>query len=821
MNEATQTQTKRSPIEHIAAAIVDGRKVILIATLVLMAVSVFTRKWVHVENDLAEYLPDDSATRQALDLMDEQFTTFGTARVMVENITYTEAEAVADKLEALDGVQSVDFDSSSDHYRTAAALYDITFDYDEDDDACLTALGSVKAALASYDVYYSTSLGDTQAQALDSEISLITVYVAIIVVGVLIFTSETYAEVPVLLLTFVSAMVINSGSNFVFGTISFISNSVTSILQLALSLDYAIILSNHFKEEYQTQPLREAVISALGKAITEISASSLTTIGGLFAMIFMKFKVGPDMGICLIKSILFAMLSVFLVMPCLLMLFGPMMEKTRHKSFVPRVDFLGKFAYATRYVMPAVFVALALAGSVISQKCPYAYGEDGIETPKLNETQIAENAIDDAFGKQNMVALAVPAGSYESEKALLQELESRSEVDDVVGLANQELKDGYVLTDALTAREFADTMDIDYAAVCALYYAYADENSEYGRLLVDSTNYSVPAIDLISYAFDEANENKLDLDALDVEIEKDDGTTTTLSELNEDIDNAKAQLQSDSYSRMLVYLNLPESGDETYAFIDEMRAIAAKYYPSASVYMAGNSLNAYDFKLSFSSDNNTVSFMSLAIVFVVLLFTFYSFGMPVLLMLVIQGSIWINFSVPVLTDKPLFFLSYLIVSSIQMGANIDYAIVISNRYQELKNTMPHREAIIETMNFAFPTVLTSGSILATAGTLIGNMTSNAAIMGVGLSLGRGTIISMVLVLFALPQILLLGSDLVDKTMFSLPKHTRRKAAATGKIYVDGAVEGVVNGRISGRVKGVIDGDVNLTLRSGSAKGEEK
>ena len=203
-------------------------------------------------------------------------------------------------------------------------------------------------------------------------------------------------------------------------------------------------------------------------------------------------------------------------------------------------------------------------------------------------------------------------------------------------------------------------------------------------------------------------------------------------------------------------------------------------------------------------------------VLVVLLFTFKSAAMPILLILVIQGSIWINFSIPTLTNSPLFFMSYLVVSSIQMGANIDYAIVIASRYQEIKNAMSHREAMIETLNFAFPTVITSGSILAVAGTLIGQMTSEATIVGIGQSLGRGTILSMILVLFVLPQILLLGGGLADKTSFSMPSAIKQKEES-GRVFIDGLVTGEISGTISGMVRANVDGNVNLNVISGSVE----
>ena len=187
--------------------------------------------------------------------------------------------------------------------------------------------------------------------------------------------------------------------------------------------------------------------------------------------------------------------------------------------------------------------------------------------------------------------------------------------------------------------------------------------------------------------------------------------------------------------------------------------------------------------------------------------------MPVLLILVIQGSIWINFSIPAVLNQPLFFMRYLVVSSIQMGANIDYAIVIASRYQKLKNTMSHRDAMIETLNFAFPTVITSGTILAVAGTLIGQMTSEAAIVGIGQSLGRGTIISMLFVLFVLPQILLLGGGLADKTSISMPTAARTHQSRE-RVFVVGLVTGEISGTVSGLVRASVDGNVNLRVISG-------
>ena len=799
-----KTEQKPNFMTKLATFIVDKRNLFFLLTIILLIFSAFSRNWVQVENELTAFLPDDAETKKALDVMEEQFTTYGTAEVMVENITYDEAQRLYDVVSAVKGVQSVAFDDTTDHYSAASALYSVTFDYDENNDDCLTALEAVKDALSGYDLYVSTDLGNALQDTIASEVSVIMVYVAIIVVVVLLFTCQTYGEVPVLLLTFVIAMILNQGSNFLLGTISFVSNSVTSILQLALSLDYAVILSNHFREEHQTLPVREAAIAALSRAIPEICASSLTTIGGLAAMLFMQFKIGPDMGICLIKAIIYALLSVFIVMPGLLVLFGPLIEKTEHKSFVPKISFVGEIDYKTRYIVPLIFVAVVACGIYFSGKCPYVYGYSSLTTPKLNETQIAENKINDTFTSSNMVALVVPAGDYEKEAQLLRVLESYDEIDYTMGLANVEAMDGYMLADKLTPRQFAELADLDYEMAQVLYGAYALDQEDYGKLAGNLDSYKVPLMDMFLFVCDQVDAGIVTLS---------DEQTETLMDARSQIESAKAQLQGTEYSRMLLYLTLPVSGDETYAFTDNIRDVAKGFYPDGTVLVAGDSTNEYDFEKSFSRDNTVVSVVSILIVLVVLLFTFNSAGMPLLLILVIQGSIWINFSIPALTNSPLFFMSYLVVSSIQMGANIDYAIVIASRYQELKNRMEHRRAIIETLNFAFPTIVTSGTILTVAGALIGQMTSEPTIAGIGQSLGRGTILSMFLVLFVLPQILLIGSKAVDATSFAVPKVIHRRELS-GRVVVNGVVSGEIRGTVTGVMRATVEGDVDLNLISG-------
>ena len=795
----------------VATFIVDRRNLFFLIFGIAIIFSLFSSSWVKVENALSAYLPESTETSKGLSRMEDEFITYGSAKIMVTNVTYETACEISDMIEGMDSVVMLTFDETTDHYNNFSALYDVTFNYPETDDRALDALAELEDKLSGYDIYVSTTMGDASAEQIASEMSVITVLVAVIVVTVLLITSQTWAEVPVLLLTFVASMLITNGTNFVMGTISFVSNSVTVVLQLALSIDYAIIFCNRYKEEHEKLPTREADIVALSKAIPEIASSSLTTIGGLVAMMFMQFGIGRDMALCLIRAIFLSLLSVFLLMPGLLMIFGRLMDKTKHKSFIPKIPFVGKFAYRTRYVMPVIFVGLIVVAYFISSKCPYVYGYSQIETPIKGDSQIVDEMIEESFGSSNMVALTIPAGSYDKEARLINDLEACSEVDSCMGLANTEAMDGYMLADKLTIREFSELLELDYEVAELLYMAYAVNDENYAKLVNGLSNYSVPLIDMIMFLYDEVDEGYVTLD---------DALMDTLENAHTLMKVAKDQLQGENYSRILVYLNLPEEGDETFAFLDKMHDMAGVYYPEDEVLVPGESMSQYDLYKTFQVDNTVVNVVSILAVLVVLLFTFKSAGMPVLLILVIQGAIWINFSFPALQSKNLFFMSYLIVSSIQMGANIDYAIVISGRYMELKDKMSKEQAIIETMNFAFPTIVTSGTMLALAGILIGRMSSDGAICGIGQCLGRGTIISIIIVMFALPQILLLGEKVIEKTSFAVSIPLKMEKT-TGLIRVDGIVSGQVEGSIVGEMHGFIRGNANLFVSAGNIEQKQE
>ena len=792
-------------IEKLATFIVDKRNLFFLLYVFALVFCVFSMNWVQVENDVTVYLPEDTETRRGLVAMNENFVTYGTAQIMVSNVTYATAEELAEEIAEVDGVSMVTFDDSEDHYKDASALFDVSFEGLTQDEISIQAMVAIEEGLSAYDTYIYTDVGYDENAMLQQEMTTILIVAVIIIVVVLVLTSRAYMEVPVLLMTFGAAALMNMGTNFLLGKISFISNSVAVVLQLALAIDYAIILCHRFSDEHETKNARDSAIAALSKAIPEISASSLTTVSGLAALGFMEFGIGLDLAIVLIKSILLSLLSVFTLMPGLLVLFCPLIDRTRHKKLLPNVTALGKFAVKVRRVLPPLFLLTLVGAFWLSNQCPYADSYNDLETTKMTDRQTAHVKIKETFGNSNMVALVIPSGDYEAEAAILAELENRPEVKSTMGLANIEAMDGYCLGDSLTPRELSELVGLDYEVAQTLYGVYAVNQDQYGEILSGLDEYAVPLFDMFLFLKDQLENHNISLGGDDQQM---------MDDMFAQLESAQKQLQNENYTRMVVYLNLPEEGDETYAFLDEIRSIIGQYYES-NYYVVGNSTSSRDLSSSFVTDNLMITILSTLFVILVLLFTFQSAGLPVLLIVVILGSIWINFSFPTLMEQPLYFLGYLIVQSIQMGANIDYAIVIASHYQELKAHMPHKEAIVHALNAAFPTVFTSGTIMAAAGLLIGNLSAQPVISVLGTCLGRGTIISIILVLCVLPSILVLGDSIIERTSFRMKKLELPTKQATGTMRVQGHVRGYISGIVDADFDGILHGQLNASVSTDS------
>lgn len=789
----------------VATFIVNKRKAIEILFVLAIIYSVLCINKVQVNQDITSYLPADSETRQGLSIMDEQFMTYGSAKVMLANVTFNQADSLVDSLENVDGVKEVAFDDSSDHFKGTNALFDITFSGTSDEQVSKDALNSVKDILADYDVYVSTEVGseESSAESLAKDMNIILVLAVVVIVAVLLLSTKVYLQIPVLLITFGVAAILNMGTNYWFGTISSITNSIAVVLQLALAIDYAIILCDRFMEEHETLDAEEAVKVALSKAIPEISSSSLTTISGMVAMMFMQFRLGYDMGIILVKAIILSLISVFFLMPGVLLIFAKGIDKTHHKCYVPKITIVGKFANKTKYIIPPLFIICLVFAFMKSNNCQYIYDTSSIVSAKKSESKIAQETIEETFGASNQLVVMVPKGDYESEHKVVKKLQNLDYVTSALALSNVSINDEYVLTDKLSPRQFSELVGIDREVVEVLYMAYAYNQEQYGPVVTGIDDYDVPIIDMFLFLYDQYKEGYVTLDS---------NLDEKLTTLYDTLHDAQLQLQGSDYSRLVLNISLPVEGQETYDALEEIRGIAAQYYSKDSVILVGNSTSDHDLESSFASDNIIISVLTALFVMIILFFTFQSAGLPVLLVLTIQGSIWINFAVPSIEGQTVFFIAYLIVSAIQMGATIDYAIVISNRYLQLKQQMPLKEAITETLNQSFPTIFTSGSILTCAGFLIGEIASDATVASIGVALGRGTLISIILVLFVLPQILLMGDIIIEKTALTM-NITRPQREVAGRVRVTGHVRGYVQGEIDADIQGTFQGQMKVSVDS--------
>lgn len=755
---------------NIATFIVNKRNAFVVLFAIACIYSALSISKVSVIDDLTDYLSDSTETRQGLDIQDEEFITYGSAKVLITNISYENARKAAESLEEIDGISDVLFydyideddlyedETLSDYYKDASALLNVSFDEDEETELSQKAMQKMREQLSDYQAYFYTTVDKDDAADLQEDMKVIMVLMVIIILGVLLFTSGTYMEILIFAVTFLVAILLNMGTNYWFGSISFISNAVAAVLQLALSLDYAIIFFHRFMEEHEKYDVMEAVIVALSKAIPEISSSSLTTVSGMVALMLMQFGIGPDLGLVLTKAILFSLLTVFLLMPALIIMSAKAITRTAHRNFVPSIRGWGWLVVRTRFLVLPVFFAVMAAAIILSSRCEYIYDTNSIISARMNEYMTSKLRIQSSFELPNPMAIIIPEGSYQNEAKIMSELEQIEELDDITGLANIEVGDdkNYILIDELTPREFAEVADVDLDLVRMLYRYYALDQEKYSAFMMNLDEFRIPIIDMVDFMYDQKENGGLDLD---------DDISDDIDDMHEELVKAREQLSGDNYTRIVFTMNGPVEGKETFDLIDRIRNIVLKYYEEA--YVIGDSTGDYDMAKSFTTDNVKISVLTALFVGIILLFTFQSAGLPILLVATIQSSIWINFSIPALQHTTMYFLSYLIVSAIQMGATIDYAIVITSRYMALRAAMPDRkQAVIQALDEAFPTIVTSGSILTLAGFTVGNQTSNAVIASLGKTLGTGTLISIILVMTVLPQILVVFDKIIEKTAFS-------------------------------------------------------
>lgn len=680
--------------------VVKHRKKITVFFLICAVICIYLQTQVSVNYDMNDYLPEDTASTVSLDKMEEEFGSgIPNARVMVKDVTISQAMKKKEALEQIDGVsevtwlddvvdvtiplEMVDEDIVDDYYKDGNALYSVTVE----EEKTVEAVNSIRELIGEENAMSGTAVDTAVATTSTTvEIGKIVRVAVPFVFLILLLTTTSWFEPVVLLLSIGIAVVINAGTNLIFGEISFVTNAAGNILQLAVSLDYSVFLLHRLKEEKkETENLEEAMVQALSKSVSSILSSGLTTVIGFLALVLMRFGIGPDLGLALAKGIALSLIVVFVLTPGFLIYSYPLIEKTTHRDFMPSFNGFGRIVKKCMIPITILFVIIIVPSYLASVKNSYYYGSSHIFG---KETQLGKDTerIEEVFGKSNNYVLMVPKGDFPKEKELSDALKDIPQVSSIISYVDQagvEIPTEYVEEDVLS------------------------------------------------------------------------------------------KLISNNYSRMVITVETDYEGEEAFSVVEQMRNTAQEYYPDM-YYLAGATVSTYDLMNTVTADMLKVNFVAIGAVFVVLLLSMKSISLPVILVLTIETAIWFNLSVPYYLDKPIFYIAYLIISSIQLGATVDYAILMTDRYLEHRQSMDKKQAVMNTISTVMVSILTSGTALTGVGFFLGKMTTHGLLAQLGMLLGRGTICSMVVVVFVIPGLLYFFDRAIEKTTLGMVFYKERK-----------------------------------------------
>jgi predicted RND superfamily exporter protein len=678
-------------VDRISGGIIKHKKAVVALFFAAMAVCAGLYLGVAVNYDLADYLPDDAPSTRALGVMKEEFGPgIPNARVMVKNVSVSEALAYKQKLADIDGVGSVlwlddavdiktplemaDSDIVEEYYKNGNAI--ISFSIGDGDEVRVT--DGIYALVGDGNPLSGEANDRAWMQKLtSSEVANAMKILIPVIVAILILSTEFWLEPLLFLFAIGVSVVINMGTNIFFGEISFVSNSVSPILQLAVSLDYAIFLLHRFSD-FRAQGLtpEDAMRAAVKRAFPTIAASAATTFFGFLALVFMDFGLGADLGLSLVKGIVFSFVSVVFFLPAFTLCVYKLVDKTKHRHLMPDDwPLLGR-AIARIGIPIIIIVCVIGAPSFLAQnENSFTYGFGNLNQTGKSGLDTAE--INREFGRETTAVLLVPKGEPAKEAALAAALAALPRVREVLSY-----------TQAVGAQVPEEYLD------------------------------------------------------------------KAISE----------QFYSGNYARIIVYADTPEEGELAFSLVDDVRGAAAAVYGDA-YYALGQSVNLSDMEDIIKRDQQRVNIIALISIFLVLLIMFRSLALPFVLLLTIEAAIWINLAIPYFTGSSLSYIGYLVLSTVQLGATVDYAILLTDHYKENRRMLPVREARRKTLSETFGSILVSGAILSSAGFVLWASSSNPMVAEIGLLLGRGTLLSMCMVVFFLPSLLALLDRAIAKTTY--------------------------------------------------------
>ena len=682
--------------------------------------------------------------------MEKEYGTLISIDVMLSDVSKEEAVSYYNELQKIKNVDLVMFSLNDKYYKDNNALYKIELVNKDKDVAKKVAKDIEKVTNDKKTYIYADEFEDPT-----EGVTLVLLLVVTIIIIVLLLTAKTYFETVIAFIIFGISIVLNMGSNFIFSEISYITKAIAVVLQLALSIDYVIIFMNQFMKEIEdTSDKKLAIKKTLSKSIPEIFASSLTTVSGLIALVFMQLKIGEDIGIVLSKGILCSFLTVILIMPCLLDMFTKPILKFKKKELKKAGGILSRlstFIVKSKYILLPIYIVLIFISVLCISKYDYVFNLNTTRAVRVSDNVKSLDKIQETFGKDNTLLVLVENKDkdFAKEKLLTEELGSIDGVLSASSIATYKIADNVTLLTSLNYQNASVLLNLEPELVKNMYLSYAALNN---AEVTNIDEFEIPLIKLISFI--KNNTDKLGMD--------NSSKTEMLAKYTKKFESYYF-LESKNYSRIILSLDSEIESNKTTHIIKDVRNTTVKYFNKSL--LVGNSINARDLKSTFTSDNVKITFVTILFIAIILLISFRSFGMALLLILTIEGSILVNFGLVTLTGHKIFFMSYIVVSAIQMGATIDYAIVIASRYVQLRKKYNKKDAILGTLKDRLSAVITSGLILLSAGFLVGTITTSSCISSIGLFLGLGTLISLLATILFLPAILYTFDKFIFKTTF--------------------------------------------------------
>lgn len=668
--------------------------------------------FVNINYDLTKYLPDDAPSNIGLDRMEDEFGYPGTSRVMIRDVSLYEAKQYKDKLEAVDGVDQImwcdsavniysgeDFianEDISDYYKDNCAVMDIVFDESDDSTRTSHAIDAMEKITGDKGAYVGMAVQNKSLrETTESEANMIMVVAVVMIFVVLCLTTTAWTEPFLFLIVMGVAILLNRGSNIFIGTISFLTNNVAMVLQLATSMDYSIFLLDAFeREKTKGKDDETAMEGAIEAAINSIFASSMTTVVGFLALVTMTFTIGVDMGLVLAKGIVFSLISVVFFMPAVLLKFAKWNEKTKHRSFFPDFHKLGQGIYRFRYVALAIMLLITPFAFVAQGMNDFLYGNSAVGVSEGTKVYADEQEINKTFGRSNMMIAMYPNNAPVTEKAMSDQIEDLPYVKSVTSMPSA-LPEG-------VPEEFLPS-------------------------------------------------------------------------------SITSDLHTEDACRMLIYIRSKSESSYAYDCMNEIRGILDSHYPGGEIYLLGETPSTKDIETAIISDNTRVNALSLIGVFLVVMWSFHSFIIPFLVMIPIEVAIFCNMAMPYLQGDSLVYMGYIIVSSIQLGATVDYSILLTNHYMECRKTMHKKEACVEALALSCPSIFTSGTIIILAGYIVRYISTTAAIGDLGHLIGRGGLFSVCLVLTVLPSLLVSCDKFITGEQIRAKERAQKKAELKAKI----------------------------------------